>query len=87
MRIGGAKAKRAKSASLFMAFSWQRRSFRSPKRLAVTKGAIGGGIAGHHAIIGAIAGCAIGHHMAVIQKRDEAHRRLAAAHAGAQGGY
>lgn len=55
------------------------------------KGAMVSGIAGHyahhHAILGAIAGCAVGHHMAVKQRREEEERRRQAAanHNGAQG--
>ncbi len=37
-------------------------------------GAVVGGVAGHvagrHATLGAIGGCVVGHHMAVVKKRD-----------------
>ncbi|MDQ1158581.1 outer membrane lipoprotein SlyB [Sphingomonas sp. SORGH_AS 950] len=41
------------------------------------KGAAVGGVAGHfvgkgHAVLGAVAGCAIGHHRAKVQARKEA---------------
>lgn len=39
------------------------------------KGAIVGGVAGHlkhHAVIGAVAGCAIGHHLAAQAKKQQA---------------
>ena len=32
-------------------------------------GGVGGHFAGHHALLGAAAGCAVGHHMAVMKKR------------------
>jgi len=39
------------------------------------KGAVVGGVAGHfmhrHAVLGAVAGCVIGHHMAVTKERQE----------------
>ena len=38
-------------------------------------GGVGGHFAGHHALLGAAAGCAVGHHMAVMK-----HRRERAAH-------
>ena len=47
------------------------------------KGAVVGGIAGHymhhHGFLGAMAGCAIGHHMAA---KHEAERKAAAQHGG-----
>ena len=39
-------------------------------------GGVGGHFAGHHALLGAAAGCAVGHHMAVMKRR----RAMAAAH-------
>ncbi|CAM3881243.1 hypothetical protein RABR111495_16795 [Rahnella bruchi] len=39
------------------------------------KGAVVGGVAGHlkhHAVIGAVAGCAIGHHLAAQAKKQQA---------------
>ncbi|VVE18037.1 MULTISPECIES: hypothetical protein [Pandoraea] len=39
-------------------------------------GAVAGHFAGHHTVLGAMAGCAIGHHMA----KKERQQRLAAAH-------
>jgi outer membrane lipoprotein SlyB len=57
------------------------------------KGAVVGGLAGHvahhHAILGAMAGCAIGHHMAVKEKREKAQQdqmQQKQAH-GSQGNY
>ncbi|WP_157825389.1 hypothetical protein [Rahnella sp. AA] len=38
------------------------------------KGAVVGGVAGHlkhHAVIGAVAGCAIGHHLAAQEKKQQ----------------
>ena len=39
------------------------------------KGAVVGGVAGHfmhrHTVLGAVAGCVIGHHMAVTKERQE----------------
>jgi hypothetical protein len=32
-------------------------------------GGVGGHFAGHHTLLGAAAGCAVGHHMAVMKKR------------------
>ena len=32
-------------------------------------GGVGGHFAGHHAVLGAAAGCAVGHHMAVVKRR------------------
>ncbi len=40
-------------------------------------GAVVGGIGGHvvhHGVLGAIAGCAVGHHMAVQERRQEEQR-------------
>jgi hypothetical protein len=56
------------------------------------KGAIVGGIGGHfahhHGFIGAAAGCAVGHHMAVEKKRrEEEQKRAYQEHRGAQGDY
>ena len=34
-------------------------------------GGVGGHYVGHHALLGAAAGCAVGHHMAVMKKRRE----------------
>ncbi len=45
-------------------------------------GGVGGHYAGHHAILGAAAGCAIGHHAAVVRRRN-----AAAAAAAQQNGY
>lgn len=39
------------------------------------KGAVVGGVAGHlkhHAVLGAVAGCAIGHHLAAQAKKQQA---------------
>ena len=52
------------------------------------KGAAVGGIAGHywhhHAVLGAIAGCAIGHHMAVKKEREDKARQQEIQRAHAQ---
>ena len=32
-------------------------------------GGVGGHFAGHHALLGAAAGCAIGHHMSAVKRR------------------
>jgi hypothetical protein len=32
-------------------------------------GGVAGHVAGHHGLLGAAAGCAVGHHMAVMKKR------------------
>lgn len=40
------------------------------------KGAVVGGVAGHlrhHAVLGAVAGCAVGHHMAAKAKAEQAN--------------
>jgi hypothetical protein len=37
-------------------------------------GGVGGHFAGHHALIGAAGGCAIGHHMAKKKERDDRAR-------------
>jgi hypothetical protein len=42
-------------------------------------GGVGGHFAGHHPILGAAAGCAVGHHMAVTKKRHAAQRANATA--------
>jgi hypothetical protein len=45
-------------------------------------GAVVGGVAGHvagrHTLLGAAAGCAVGHHMAVMHKRQLRAQRMAA---------
>lgn len=33
-------------------------------------GGVAGHVAGHHTLLGAAAGCAVGHHMAVMKKRQ-----------------
>jgi hypothetical protein len=42
------------------------------------KGAVVGGVAGHfagrHGVIGAMTGCAVGHHMAAKAKREKLHQ-------------
>ncbi len=38
-------------------------------------GGVGGHFAGHHALLGAAAGCAVGHHMAVMHKRQARQQR------------
>ncbi len=48
-------------------------------------GAVVGGVGAHvamhkHALLGAAAGCAVGHHMAVVAKRKRAAERSAAMH-------
>jgi hypothetical protein len=57
------------------------------------KGAMIGGVAGHfahHPILGAAAGCAIGHHRAAVAQREQLHqqqnRQTHPAH-GSQGGF
>jgi hypothetical protein len=56
----------------------------SANAVGCLSGAVVGGVAGHlahhHALLGAAAGCAIGHHMAVVAKR----KKQAAAQAQAQ---
>lgn len=46
-------------------------------------GAVAGGVAGHvagrHSTLGAIGGCAVGHHMAVMKKRQLKAKQQAAA--------
>lgn len=46
-------------------------------------GAVVGGVAGHvagkHGLLGAAAGCAVGHHMAVMKKRKKAEEKREAA--------
>jgi hypothetical protein len=55
----------------------------SANAVGCVSGAVVGGVAGHmahhHTLVGAAAGCAIGHHMAVVAKR----KRIAAAQAHA----
>jgi hypothetical protein len=55
----------------------------SANAVGCVSGAVVGGVAGHmahhHTVLGAAAGCAIGHHMAVVNKR----KRIAAAQAHA----
>lgn len=51
-------------------------------------GAVAGGIIGHnvgkgHAVLGAISGCAVGHHLAKVKKQHRAEARAAAAAAHA----
>lgn len=41
-------------------------------------GGIGGHLAGHHGLLGAAAGCAVGHHQAVKQNREQAAARSGA---------
>lgn len=41
-------------------------------------GGVAGHYAGHHPILGAAAGCAVGHHMAVVHKRQIRAQRMAA---------
>ncbi len=38
-------------------------------------GGVGGHFAGRHATVGALGGCAVGHHMAVQKKRERAAAR------------
>ncbi len=40
-------------------------------------GGVGGHYAGHHTLLGAAAGCAVGHHLAVVKHRREREARLA----------
>jgi hypothetical protein len=53
----------------------------APAQAGCVKGAIVGGIAGHfahhHGFIGAVAGCAIGHHMAVEARKQKAAQQNA----------
>lgn len=53
-----------------------------PVSAGCIKGAVVGGVAGHlyhhHAILGAVAGCAVGHHMAVVKKREDEQKRIQA---------
>jgi outer membrane lipoprotein SlyB len=44
------------------------------------KGAVVGGIAGHyvgkgHAVLGAVTGCAVGHHLAKVKRQEQATAR------------
>jgi hypothetical protein len=41
-------------------------------------GGVAGHVAGHHTLLGAAAGCAVGHHMAVMKKRRMQAQRMAA---------
>ncbi len=41
-------------------------------------GGVAGHVAGHHGVLGAAAGCAIGHHEAVLRKRQAAAARAQA---------
>jgi hypothetical protein len=34
-------------------------------------GGVAGHVAGHHGVLGAVAGCAVGHHMARQRERDQ----------------
>ncbi|MEG3124689.1 hypothetical protein [Sphingomonas sp. GB1N7] len=43
-------------------------------------GGVGGHLAGHHAVLGAAAGCAIGHHRAAKAARTEKTQAAAARH-------
>lgn len=43
-------------------------------------GGVGGHFAGHHALLGAAAGCAVGHHMSVMKKRRAREAAMAAHH-------
>jgi hypothetical protein len=43
-------------------------------------GGVAGHYAGHHTLLGAAAGCAVGHHMAVMKKRQQRAARMAAMH-------
>jgi hypothetical protein len=43
-------------------------------------GGVAGHVAGHHTLLGAAAGCAVGHHMAVMKKKRERAARMAAMH-------
>lgn len=36
-------------------------------------GGVGGHVAGHHAVLGAAAGCVVGHHRAKVKDREAAH--------------
>ena len=40
-------------------------------------GGVAGHVAGHHTLLGAAAGCAVGHHMAVEKKKRRAAERAA----------
>jgi hypothetical protein len=41
-------------------------------------GGVAGHIAGHHAVLGAVGGCVVGHHLAVVKKRQQIAARRAA---------
>ncbi len=43
-------------------------------------GGVAGHVAGHHTLLGAAAGCAVGHHMAVMKKRRLRQQRMAYGH-------
>jgi len=47
-------------------------------------GGVGGHVAGKHGLLGAAAGCAIGHHMAKKQEREQQRQAQAQAQANAQ---
>jgi hypothetical protein len=53
----------------------------APAQAGCLKGAVIGGIAGHfahhHGVLGAVAGCAIGHHMAVEARKQKAAQQHA----------
>ncbi len=54
----------------------------SANAVGCLSGAVVGGVAGHmahhHGLLGAAAGCAVGHHMAVVAKRKKLAARQAA---------
>jgi hypothetical protein len=41
-------------------------------------GAVAGHVAGRHAVVGGVAGCAVGHHLAKKQQREQRQQRQAA---------
>ncbi len=56
----------------------------SANAIGCLSGAVVGGVGAHvamhkHALLGAAAGCAVGHHMAVVAKRKKLEERRAAA--------
>lgn len=59
----------------------------SANAVGCLSGAVVGGVAGHmahhHTLLGAAAGCAVGHHMAVVAKRKKLAARQAAQMQGA----
>lgn len=63
----------------------------APVEAGCFKGAVVGGVAGHmahhHAVIGAIAGCAVEHHMAVVKKREEERQKRTNDQNGVQGSH